>query len=123
MDTSTIDIEKVKKILDNRVALGATVRSFIDHAGFQVLKALFYNFKEDIKNKASYTTIHEFRTDRRAIKLVEGLFIELEGMVNDAEQAASELQKVITTESATPSLLSLDGEGLGDSSDEGPGFV
>jgi len=114
MRAGDINIAEYRKLLDNRVGLGATVKSLLDSQGFLILKAILHNFKNDVKEKESYQTIHEFRADRKALQIIDGLFGELDALVNNAEQAQAEIQKLIETESPTPSLLTLDGEGSDD---------
>lgn len=114
MDSGKVRVAEMRKVLDNKIALGAAMKQFTEHDGFQVLKALFHNFRMDAVSKR-YSTFKEYEAKMDALDLIDGLFGEIDAMVNDGAQAAEELKKVIDSESSTPSLLSLDGEG----SDEG----
>lgn len=116
-NSDSISTTKYQKLLENKVGLGTKIKEFLDSEGFLVLRAIFYNFEQDVKNKDAYQSLEDFKADRKALRIVNGLFGELDSMVNNAEQAAAELEKLIATESSTPSLLSLDGEGMEDGQD------
>ncbi len=112
METDNISKEELRKLLESRTALGGKVQDLLKHDGFLILKAVFENFVRDIKNKDNYLSLEDFRADRKAIEIVQGILEELKGFVNDAELAASQVQQLIDSEDSTPSLLSLEGEGM-----------
>lgn len=112
MNTDKINIESLKKALELRGELGEKVRSMLDSPGFKVLQAVFYNFVNDEKERDDFETLEDFRASRKAIKIIQGLFAELDNMVEDSTQAQSQLSKLIEDESLTPSILSLEGEGI-----------
>ena len=106
-----VDVNALKSVLQKKVDLGVSVQETVASGGYQILKAVFHNFIEDVKAKSDYTTLEAFKSDRKAIEIIQGMFSEFEGFVSNADQAVSELKKITEADSSTPSLLSLDGEG------------
>lgn len=111
IESGNIKTDEYRKLLERKASFGAKIQEFINSDGFKILKAVFYNFEQDVKNKTTYTTLEEFKADRKALEIVQGLFGELDSLVNNAEQAQEHINQLIEAESSTPSLLSLDGEG------------
>lgn len=105
-----VDIPKIKQILAQRAELGAKVKQCVESDGFQILKAIFKNYENDTKS-VRYPTFEQYNSKMDALEIVRDLLGQFESFVNDAEQAVSELNKITESESSTPSLLSLDGEG------------
>lgn len=115
--SDTIDVREYQALLERKAQVGDQIRQLLGGDGYLVLKAIIYNFKEDVRQKEDYTTLEDFRADRKALKIIDGLFSELDAMVGDGEQAVAEIQKLIDSEASTPSILSLDGEGTEDGQD------
>lgn len=107
-----VDTNKLKNLLNHKVGLGVKVQQLLDSDGFLILKVIFKNLENDIRDKDDYKSLEDFKADRRAVKIIKDALSELESCVGDAEQASLELKKLIEAESSTPSLLSLDGEGM-----------
>lgn len=108
------DLPKLKALLAKKIELGDKIRGFVESDGFLIIKAIFKNYENDIRSKDDYKNLKEFQADRKALKIVQGMLNDLVSYIGEADQAFSELQKVIEAESSTPSSLSLDGEGTDD---------
>ena len=106
------DIPRLKSILEKKVGIGEKIRQLVDSDGFLILKAIFKNFENDTLAKDDYKTLEEFKAERKALRIVQGMLNNLSSYIGEADQAYSELKKLIEAECSTPSLLSLDGEGM-----------
>lgn len=113
-ESDKINLTDFKKLQGQKIELGAKVQELVKSDGFKLLLALLYNSEKDIKDKVDYKTLEDFRADRKAIEIVRGWMAELDKMIQDGELAADQIQKLIESEDSTPSILSLDGEGIDD---------
>lgn len=113
IESAKIEVSEYEKLLEKKVTLAGKVQEFTRTDGFLILKAVFYNFEQDIKNKRQ-PTWETYNAKMEAIEIVKGLFNELDSILQDGEQAHNEIKKLIETERSTPSFLSLDGEGTED---------
>ncbi len=109
---NTISEEDVRKDAEGKLAFARIVEGFVKHKGFKMMLDTFGEKFSEIKNKSDYKTLEDFKADRKAIDIVHEMLEELFGHINDAELAADTLSKLKEAESQTPSLLSVDGEGM-----------
>lgn len=104
--------EEIEKYDGGIIDLGRTVESFISHNGWKILMAVFLLKEKEIKDKADYKSLEEFKADRKALKIVQGMIDEFNSYIDDSKEAIIRLNKLKEAESQTPDLLSVDGEGI-----------
>ncbi len=55
--------------------------------GWRVFMALYNRKKHEIKETVNYDTLADFKADRTALDIVDGIIEEMEGFKKDAEEA------------------------------------
>lgn len=108
---SNITKEELEKFDGDIIDKGRTVESFVSHNGWQLLMIIFVSEELRIKNKSDYKTMEDFKADRKALKIVQGMIDELKSYIDDSKEAVIRINALKKAESQTPNLLSVDGEG------------
>lgn len=88
----------------NAGAVGGAIDALKRHNGWQIFLALFYRKKKEIQAKeygSDMAALAEFKGDRGAVQIIEDLFSEMDGLVEDASEAQRALGD-ITSEAAPP---------------------
>lgn len=100
--------DQAKAFAANRAAIAHAVESLQKHDGWKIFFALFEQEKKKIQEKSNYRTIQAFRSDRKAIKIVESIIGEFEGYRDDAAAAQDLLNDIIAqSDNQTPQTYSL----------------
>lgn len=87
-----LNIDKAREYVANASRVGGALEALKRHDGWQIFLALFYRVKKEYGNKkygSDHDALVEFKGDRRAIELVEDLFAEMDGLIEDANEAAN----------------------------------
>lgn len=104
------DVARAKTFSDNAGQIANAVESLLRHSGWQVFLALFENKKREILAKDDYANLEDFHADRRALKIVQEMFNQMPGYIEDAESAQLLLKKLTAAENQTPISLMLGDE-------------
>lgn len=99
-----LDVERARDYAKNVSRVGGALESLKKHDGWNIFLALFYRMKKDFAGKEygdDHAALVEFKGDRKAIKLVEDLFSQLEDLMGEAGDAARALGD-ITGEEEVP---------------------
>lgn len=80
--------EKIKEYVENTGALAGAIVSMMKSDGWAVFMALYKREKAAIKEREDYTTIEEFKGDRAAIGIIDGILETFEGYIEEAKEAA-----------------------------------
>lgn len=105
-----LDIDRAKSFSDDAAQIGTAVESLLKHSGWQVFLALFENKKREILKKEDYVSLEDFRADRSALKIVQGIFDLMPTYIEDATEAQLLLKKLTEAENQTPISLMLGDE-------------
>lgn len=81
--------DKIKEYSANSARVASAIEGLMRHDGWQIFLALYDRRKEDIRAKADYASLEDFKADRRAIEIVDEIIEEFKGFVADAAEAAA----------------------------------
>jgi hypothetical protein len=65
--------------------LGGAIEALERHDGWQIFLGLFHRRKQEIYSRSDYETLDEFKGDRKAIEIVQGIIEEMMTFKEDAE--------------------------------------
>ena len=88
-DTPAVDPEKVKAYAANIASLAQAIEQLEKSDGWAVFMALFQREKQIIYEKDNYDTLADFKGDRKAIEIVDGIIDIFKGYKQDASDAAT----------------------------------
>ena len=81
------DIDSVESYKKHIQRVGGAIEALQKSEGWQILMKLYEQRKQEIKDKEDYATLEDFRADRRALEIVEGILVELDDFVSDAMES------------------------------------
>lgn len=93
--------ERLKQYTASAGKISSAIQSIIRSDGWMIFLALYKRKKREIMDRDDYATIEEFKADRKAIEIVDGILDEFNGWIEDAE-AAAVLLAGLTGEESTP---------------------
>lgn len=85
---------QIKEYAENTASLAGIVSQLVQSSGWQIFLALYELRKREIKNKSDYESFEDFKADRRALDIVDGIVQSFEDYQNDAKDAAEALLKL-----------------------------
>lgn len=100
-----LDIDKIKDYAANASRVGGAISSLFKHDGFQIFLALYHRKKKDIMAKDDYETLEAFKGDRKAIEIIDELFEEMKGFIEEADDAAKALVGISGEEPAPRGIM------------------
>lgn len=101
----TITIGQARAYAEDTARVAGAVQALLKHDGWKTFIGLWTLRKFELRAKDDYASLEDFKADRRAIKLIEDLFGELETLTEDAETARSIFTKLTEAEDQTPETL------------------
>lgn len=105
-----ITIDRAKAYASDTSKIAGAIESMIKSDGWELFKAIWAREKRIILEKQDYTTIEEFKGDRKSLEHFDAILEKFEGYIADAVEAGETLKKLIEDNSQTPnkSVLILD---------------
>ena len=95
-----LDIDKMKHYAANASRVGTAIEALKRHDGWQIFVALFHRRKKEIQDRSDYADdlqgLAQFKGDRKAIEIIESIFGEMDGFIEDANSAQEALQGIST---------------------------
>lgn len=95
-----LDIDKMKHYAANASRVGSAIEALKRHDGWQIFLGLFQRRKREIQDRSDYPDdlqgLAQFKGDRKAVDLIEGIFAEMDGFVEDANSAQEALRGIST---------------------------
>lgn len=88
--------EKIKEYAASTSRIASAIGALVKHDGWIVFMALYERRKKEIRAKDDYASLEEFKADRKAIDIVDGILDTFEGYIKDAGEAAELLQGLST---------------------------
>lgn len=101
-ENGKINVDRLKVYAGDVAKIASAIQSVFRHDGWQIFLAVFQKEKDEIKERKDYTTLEDFKADRKAIDIIESVIETLSGYIADATEADS-LLKTLTDPSQTPS--------------------
>lgn len=99
---SMIPVEKAAEYAADAAKVATAVQGLFKHEGWAIFVELFNKRSDEVKDRDDYTSLEDFKADRRAIKQVEELVEELRSYIDDASRADELFNKIISAEGQTP---------------------
>lgn len=100
-EIGTMSPEKIKDYAASTGKIAAAVESMLRQDGWQIFMALYQRTKNEIKEKNDYPSLEDFKADRRAIDIVEGVLDTFRGYMQDAADAGTLLAGLSPEETPT----------------------
>ena len=100
-EIGTMSPEKIKDYAISTGKIAAAVESMLRQDGWQIFMALYNRTKNEIKEKNDYASLEDFKADRKALDIVEGVLDVFKGYISDASDAATLLAGLSPEESPT----------------------
>lgn len=91
MQIGDLDPERIKDYAAATGKIAQAVESLTRHDGWLIFMALYQREKNRIKEQSNYSTLEDFKADRRAIEIVEAILDEFQGYISDAQGAGDML--------------------------------
>lgn len=110
MSDKGLTISEAKAYANDRGKLGHAIESLLRHDGWKIFVSLYNQRKKGVKDKTDYASIEDFRADRRALEIIDGIIDEMPGFIEDATDAQNLLKKLTEAENQTPISLLLENE-------------
>lgn len=86
-----IDFEKIKDFAANASRVGGALESLKKHDGWQIFLALYFRRRKEIEGRRNFKDLAEANAGGLALDILEDLFDEMDGFIQDADAAAKAL--------------------------------
>lgn len=96
-----LSVEKAKEYAADTAKVATAVEQLFGSDGWKIFMARFERTRAEVEAKDDYASIEDFRSDRRALKIVDDLIAELGTYIDDASRAL-DLFTSLTAEDQTP---------------------
>ena len=86
-----MNAEQLKVYAANADKIAVAIEALMKQDGWMIFMALYERRKQEIQEKDDYPSLEDFKADRRALDIVEGIIDSFKGYIQDATEAANTL--------------------------------
>lgn len=97
-----IDFDKIKEFAANASRVGGALESLRKHDGWQIFLALYHRKKKEIEGRRSFKDLAEANAGGLALDILDALFEEMDGLIQDADAAAQQLVGISEDDTPPP---------------------
>lgn len=97
-----IDFDKIKAFAANASRVGGALESLKKHDGWQIFLALYHRKKKEIEGRRNFKDLAEANAGGMALDILDALFDEMDGFIQDSDEAAKSLVGISTDDTETP---------------------
>lgn len=101
-ENGKINIDRLKAYAGDVGKVARDIEALIKSDGWQIFLALLEREKRDIKERTDYKTIEEFKAERKAIEVFDGIMEKFNEYISDASEADDLIIKITQDLSQTP---------------------